>query len=154
MSEIEILLPNEPVKLNWKIREFTGTEVYGSEPDFRNHNPLTSWPAAGAMVIVFAIGGWIWAQIDEDTLEKFEPEKVLTSNTEDMQRSVTKIIDILNSSDRPVILAGNGIRLAKANQEFLKLIDILKIPVLTTWKSIDLLAEEHPLFFGIRDLLP
>ena len=87
-------------------------------------------------------------QIDEEALEGFDPAEASNSNTKDMQVSVTKIIDILNASTRPVILVGNGIRCAKANQDFLKLVDLLKIPVLTTWKSIDFLSEDHPLFFG------
>lgn len=88
------------------------------------------------------------AQIDEDALEGFEPAEVPNSGTKEIQASVGKIIDILNASKRPVILAGNGIRSAKATRDFLKLVDLLKIPVLTTWKSIDLLSEQHPMFFG------
>ena len=66
MSEVEIIPADKPVKINWKIREYIGSKVYGSEADFKNNVPLTSWPVAGAMVIVFAAQGPIWAQIDED----------------------------------------------------------------------------------------
>jgi acetolactate synthase-1/2/3 large subunit len=47
-----------------------------------------------------------------------------------------------------VVLAGNGIRLGRAKEDFLKLVDLLQIPVLTTWKSIDFFSDNHPLFFG------
>jgi acetolactate synthase-1/2/3 large subunit len=46
------------------------------------------------------------------------------------------------------VLAGNGIRLSGAKELFLKVIEKLKIPVLTTWKACDLLPEDHPGFFG------
>ena len=45
-------------------------------------------------------------------------------------------------------MAGNGIRSADAIEEFHTLINKLQIPVLTTWKGIDLLEEDHPLFVG------
>jgi len=48
------------------------------------------------------------------------------------KQSVTDIINDLNFAKRPVILAGNGIRLSKSVKDFLQLADILKIPVLTT----------------------
>ena len=88
------------------------------------------------------------AQVDEDSLEKFEQPQIPTEPDKKIKQFVGKTIEILNNSDRPVILAGNGIRLGKATEKFLELINILGIPVLTTWKAIDLLAENHPLFFG------
>ena len=47
-----------------------------------------------------------------------------------------------------MILVGNGVRLAGAVEPFLELAEILQIPVLTTWKSMDFLAEDHPLYIG------
>ncbi len=61
---------------------------------------------------------------------------------------VSNIIKDLNQSERPIILAGNGIRLSKSINDFKELIDILQIPVLTTWKGIDYLEENHPLYVG------
>ena len=50
--------------------------------------------------------------------------------------------------DRPVLLAGNGIRLAGMAEHFVPWAEKLGFPVLTTWKGADLIWEEHPLFFG------
>ena len=57
-------------------------------------------------------------------------------------------IQQLNLAKRPVILAGHGVRAANAVQEFLAFIEHLNIPVLTTWKAIDLLPDDHPLYCG------
>ena len=57
-------------------------------------------------------------------------------------------IQQLNLAKRPVILAGYGVRAADAVQEFLAFIEHLNIPVLTTWKAIDLLPDGHPLYCG------
>lgn len=61
---------------------------------------------------------------------------------------VEKAIRLLNKSSRPVILAGNGIRLSGGLKDFISLARMLKIPVLTTWKAIDFFPEEDKLFFG------
>ena len=52
------------------------------------------------------------------------------------------------SRNRPLILAGNGIRMAKATREFLQLVERLQVPVLTSWLGIDLIPESHGLFVG------
>ena len=61
---------------------------------------------------------------------------------------MSNIIDDLNRAERPAILAGNGIRLAGSIDAFNKLAGLLQIPVLLTWKAIDFMEEEHPLFVG------
>jgi acetolactate synthase-1/2/3 large subunit len=55
---------------------------------------------------------------------------------------------MLNRAKRPVILAGNGVRLSNALDDFLELIERLHVPVLTTWKTADFLPDDHPLYAG------
>jgi acetolactate synthase-1/2/3 large subunit len=85
------------------------------------------------------------AIIDEDTLKGYTPA---TTIAPDFQEKISDVVESLNKSERPVILAGNGIRLANAIDEFVELANILQIPILTTWKALDFLEEEHPLFVG------
>ena len=49
---------------------------------------------------------------------------------------------------RQVLYIGNGIRLAGAEKEIHKLINLLKIPVLTSYAGYDLIPSDHPYFFG------
>lgn len=86
--------------------------------------------------------------IDETQLVGFEGEVSEQINTDKLNEKVSQAIQLLNQSERPVILVGNGVRLGDGIKEFLELIDLLQIPVLTTWKAIDFLAEDHPLFVG------
>ncbi len=89
------------------------------------------------------------SMIDEHALTGFESAEIKVKAGRDvLQKQVKGMIKLLNKSERPAILAGNGIRLAKAKDEFLHLVSSLKIPVLTTWKTIDFLPEDHELFFG------
>ena len=60
------------------------------------------------------------------------------------REQVGKTIELLNAAERPVLLVGNGVRLAGAAEPLLRLVDALDIPVLTTWLAADLLSETHP----------
>lgn len=84
--------------------------------------------------------------IDEDRLIGFTPKPEM-KNTH-LEKQVLAVIDDLNRAERPVLLAGNGIRLAGADKEFDELVETLGIPVLTTWNGIDLIEETNPLYFG------
>lgn len=84
--------------------------------------------------------------IDEDSLIGFEPEE--TRGNTGLEEQVLKVIDLINASERPVLLAGNGIRLADAIPQFEELVRTLHIPVLTTWNGIDLIEETDPLYYG------
>lgn len=89
------------------------------------------------------------AIIDEKELKPFDPLDEAKQEQNDLTRKlVEKTIRLLNDSERPVILAGRGIWLAHAEKEFLKIIKSLGIPVLTTWRMMDILPEDNELYFG------
>ena len=88
------------------------------------------------------------AMIDEKNLRKFDPKEIKPVSAADLSPKIKRTIGLLNAAKRPVILAGNGIRSAKAEKDFLRLVDKLKVPVLTTWKGADLLAENDRYYFG------
>lgn len=91
------------------------------------------------------------AMIDESRLSGFVPESegfVAKPATGALASQVTRVIDLLNQAKRPVILAGNGIRLADGLAEFESVVRMLGVPVLLTWKAIDLLADDDPLYAG------
>jgi acetolactate synthase-1/2/3 large subunit len=67
----------------------------------------------------------------------------------DLAAGVARTIELLNGSQRPILLAGNGIRLAGAEKEFLALVDRLAIPVLTTRLGVDLIPDAHPRLIGM-----
>lgn len=65
-----------------------------------------------------------------------------------LEKQALQTITLLNQAKRPVLLAGNGIRLANGIEEFDELAEVLQIPVLTTWNGIDLIEETNPLYYG------
>ena len=66
----------------------------------------------------------------------------------DTTNLVTNIIEDILNAERPVILAGNGIRLSDSINDFKHLISMLQIPVLCTWKTFDFFTEDDSLYIG------
>ena len=94
------------------------------------------------------VQGWFIFQKD---LKKFNPKEIKPGyQTEKklIKKLVGNTLDKLKNSKRPVLYVGNGIRLAGAEKELLKLVNLLKIPVLTSYAGYDLLPSDHPYFFG------
>ncbi|NUU99886.1 thiamine pyrophosphate-binding protein [Marinitoga sp. 1154] len=86
------------------------------------------------------------AIIDEKKLKGYIPPK--SNFDDDIDKKIELLIEMIKESKKPVILAGNGIRLAKAEKLFYSVIKKLNIPILLTWKAIDFLDENDPLNFG------
>lgn len=83
--------------------------------------------------------------IDINTLKSYKPDKKEIHNNED---KIKYLIKLLEDAKSPVIIAGHGIRLAQAIKEFKELIDILDIPVLSTFNGIDLIETENKNYIG------
>lgn len=70
------------------------------------------------------------------------------SRTESLDSAITQTLALIAKAERPLILAGHGVRLSGAADNFLRLIEHLGIPVVTTWNAMDLLPFEHPQCVG------
>lgn len=90
------------------------------------------------------------AMIDPASLSSFDPKEIHSEVDSEIlvREAVSKVVRLIKSKKRPVILAGNGIRLAGAACDFLKLAERLNVPVLTAVTAHDLIPSSHPLFFG------
>ena len=86
------------------------------------------------------------AQIDPDRLPGFTPP--IAQVDSNLQDQVGDFLRLLRASERPVIVAGNGIRAAGAVKEFRQALEALQVPVLTTWLGMDLMPDGDPLFAG------
>ena len=56
--------------------------------------------------------------------------------------------EMIRAAKRPVFLAGNGVKLSKSVNIFKQLLEKIRVPVLLTWSGIDILPDDHPLYFG------
>jgi acetolactate synthase-1/2/3 large subunit len=67
----------------------------------------------------------------------------------DLPDLVRKTINALNAAKRPVILIGNGVRIARAEHDLPQLLCVLGIPILTTRLGVDLVSANNPLLIGM-----
>lgn len=89
--------------------------------------------------------------IDTNKLKGFNQTELpapKSANRLELKSLVLETLASLATAKRPVIIAGNGIKLAKCQILFKRIIDKLEIPVLTTWKGCDLISEDNRLFYG------
>ncbi len=72
-----------------------------------------------------------------------------TAKPQSAPADVEKAIQILSESARPVIVAGNGVHVAKAHRQLQELAELWQAPVVTSYKGKAALAETHPLSLGM-----
>lgn len=60
-----------------------------------------------------------------------------------------EIAEIINNAKRPLILAGNGVGLAQAEEELLKLVEKATIPIAVTLHGLHNFPSDHELFVGL-----
>lgn len=93
--------------------------------------------------------GWLTktsAKIKEDEAGQGEKRQTLP---EPVTREMAKeILERIKNASRPVINAGNGIRIGQAHEAFLRVADKLGVPVVTGWNSQDCIWDTHPLYTG------
>jgi acetolactate synthase-1/2/3 large subunit len=89
------------------------------------------------------------AEIETDGLEAFVPaEAELGADAGDVTERVRRTLEILRGAERPALLVGNGVRCAHGEAAMLRAVELLGVPVLLTWHSIDLLPASHPFYAG------
>ena len=89
------------------------------------------------------------APIDETSLQAFDPAELPPHfDPSSLPSQVRETIDTLNASERPLLFVGNGIRLARAEDQFRELWQKLALPVAATWCAADILSAEDPLYVG------
>ena len=87
------------------------------------------------------------AEVDPQSLHGWSPTENSGSNTE-FTKQIPEIVDLLKSASRPILIVGNGIRIAGAEPQLGALIQKLAFPIITTWNGLDLIPDDHPLYIG------
>lgn len=86
------------------------------------------------------------ALIDEEKLYNSDDEIRNNLNLQDIKEK--DFIDFFSKSKRPLIIAGHGVRIAKAKRELLDFANKYRIPIVTTFNGVDLIENSNELFIG------
>ena len=62
---------------------------------------------------------------------------------------VRDVLQLLARAERPVILAGAGVLRARTSNDLLRLAELLRVPVIASWRRGDVIPNDHPLYLGM-----
>lgn len=89
------------------------------------------------------------AIIETDNMNHFDENECAAAQEPVYDANLSqRIFEKISKAKRPVVLAGEGVWFGGAHDEYLKLLDKLKIPAVTAWNAHDLLANDNPYYCG------
>ncbi|MGA9465745.1 MAG: thiamine pyrophosphate-binding protein [Terracidiphilus sp.] len=89
------------------------------------------------------------SQIEPASLRSFDSRELeAKGEVSNLKLEAGRLIEKLNTSERPLLFAGNGIRLAHAEKEFEELRHLLRVPTVATWCAADLVPSDDLTYVG------
>ncbi len=85
------------------------------------------------------------AQVDPDRLRGFTPPPPPPPIP---AAAIRGVASDLRAASRPLILAGQGVRISGAVESLLSFVERFRVPVATTYLGVDLIASGHPRYVG------
>ncbi len=88
--------------------------------------------------------------LDPHTMKGFVADEVVVSldSAPERKTKLSQALTLIQDAERPVLLLGGGVRLARAEGDVLALVEKLGIPTVVSWSGFDLIPHDHPLFAG------
>ncbi|MEI8216411.1 MAG: thiamine pyrophosphate-binding protein [Eubacteriales bacterium] len=100
--------------------------------------------------------GPVWVDVPLDIQRMEVPVKLLNGyspeiqydNRRDKIKTFNEVWNMMKESKRPLIIAGQGIRLSNSQNELLTFIKRFRIPIITTRLGIDIVESDNELYVG------
>jgi acetolactate synthase-1/2/3 large subunit len=112
--------------------------------------------AAETAVIQATMGrpGPVVLALAEDLLDELVPEGIAVTPLRSASRRPTDeeigaVLHLLADAERPIILAGGGILRARTSNELVRFAELLRVPVVASWRRGDVISNDHPLYLGM-----
>ncbi len=98
--------------------------------------------------------GPVVLSVAEDLLDEMVPPELLPSLTRTppprpSDDQVRDVLQLLAGAERPLILAGAGVLRARTSNDLLRLAELLRVPVVASWRRGDVISNDHPLYLGM-----
>ena len=98
--------------------------------------------------------GPVVLSLAEDLLDELvQPEQQPTLSRVPPPRptddEVRDVLHLLAGAERPVILAGAGVLRARTSNDLVRLAELLRVPVIASWRRGDVIPNDHPLYLGM-----
>jgi acetolactate synthase-1/2/3 large subunit len=90
----------------------------------------------------------------EDLLDELVPVESMpvaarTTLPRPSDDEVRDVLQLLARAERPVILAGAGVLRARTSNDLVRLAELLRVPVIASWRRGDVISNDHPLYLGM-----
>ena len=131
---------------------------------FRVHNPkrlpefistayrLATRGRPGA-VYVDLPGDVLYARVREDEVVQSQGQPFIETRPAGEPSAVEAAIALLESAERPILVAGSGVYWSKAAEALRAFVDVSQVPFYTTPMARGLIPEDHPMaFIGARSM--
>ena len=138
-----------------QVETIGGLATWAAEPD----SPEAVAPLLSEAIRHATTGrpGPVLLSFAEDLLDLEAPadariETARSAPARPSDEEIRDAIELLASSERPVILAGGGVLRARSSTELLRFAELLQVPVIAGWRRADVISNDHPLYLGMAGL--
>ena len=87
-------------------------------------------------------------QSEKVSLDDLDHFNIGENNQNACNLDITNVLDLINSSRRPIFWLGHGVRLSGSENKIALLLEKYRFPTLVTWAGIDMLDDSHVLNYG------
>lgn len=87
-------------------------------------------------------------KIDPKDFVEFKSDEIKLDVDPDLKEKVTQVVAKLKTANRPMFHAGQGVKIARAENDFFNIIEKKKIPFVTARNANDMVETSHELFVG------
>jgi acetolactate synthase-1/2/3 large subunit len=87
--------------------------------------------------------------LDEEVPAGVGPELSRVPPPRPTDDEVRDVLRLLAGAQRPVILAGAGVLRARTSNDLIRLAELLRVPVVASWRRGDVISNDHPLYLGM-----
>jgi acetolactate synthase I/II/III large subunit len=98
--------------------------------------------------------GPVVLSVPEDLLDEVVPLEMLPTLSRvppprPSDNEVRDVLQLLAGAERPLILAGAGVLRARTSNDLVRLAELLRVPVVASWRRGDVIPNDHPLYLGM-----
>jgi acetolactate synthase I/II/III large subunit len=87
--------------------------------------------------------------LDEEVPAGMAPHLARVPPPRPTDEQVGDVLRLLAAAERPVILAGAGVLRARTSNDLVRLAELLRVPVVASWRRGDVISNDHPLYLGM-----
>ena len=87
--------------------------------------------------------------LDDEVPAGMTPHLTRTPPPRPTDDQIRDVLRLLANAERPVILAGAGVLRARTSNDLIRLAELLRVPVIASWRRGDVISNDHPLYLGM-----